>query len=364
VYCPLAGSGSILRRVVTNAKGHVALEPHAAPAPVYSRHGTLDPLCSRPQTREGLVKKPHCTSARAPSYCRAGKLDILEMAMELRLVVRGGLVSCSLARVATTHSTITSTSSCRLSVRRDRKVYSKMNIRALLKCPAQPRACRTLARQRASGWSGLDSDAPGVFAVIMSAKKNMPATGPTDNNAVNTSVTTPSTPPVFGQILGLTTARVKVVQLFPFNLHPGLSHFDCGRLHHPRDLPGALVLLVENLDVDMLDVATDVATNVEVPTLSVDDIGVVSNNLVGDEDVTGAANVTDDNNPTAQPAAVVALLLDLFAPARLSHTHLPHGRVSSTSSPSHSSQRLSNRFRRYHHCCQTQQRPSSAVRRI
>jgi hypothetical protein len=68
----------------------------------------------------------------------------------------------------------------------------------------------------------------------------------------------------------------------------------------------ALVLLVENLDVDMLDVATDVATNVEVPTLSVDDTGVVSNNLVGDEDVPGAANVTDDNNPTAQPAAVVA----------------------------------------------------------
>ena len=126
----------------------------------------------------------------------------------------------------------------------------------------------------------------------------------------------------------------------------------------------ALVLLVENLDVDMPDVAIDVATSVEVPTLSVDDTGVVSNNLVGDEDVPGAANVTDDNNPTAQPAAVVALLLDLFTPARSSHTHLPHGRVSSTSPPSHSSQRLSNRFRRYHHCCQTQQRPSSAARKL
>ena len=144
----------------------------------YSCHGTLDHLCRRPQTKEGLVKKPHCTSTRAPSYCRAGKLDILEMAIELRLVVRGGLVSCSLARVATAHSTTTSTSSCRLSVRRDRKVYSKINIRAFLKCSAQPRACHTLARQRASGWSVLISDAPGVFAAIMSAKKNMPATGP------------------------------------------------------------------------------------------------------------------------------------------------------------------------------------------
>jgi hypothetical protein len=48
----------------------------------YSCHGTLDPLYSRPQTREGLVKKPHCTPARAPSYCRAGKLAILEMAID------------------------------------------------------------------------------------------------------------------------------------------------------------------------------------------------------------------------------------------------------------------------------------------
>ena len=170
--------------------------------------------------------------------------------------------------------------------------------------------------------------------------------------------------PLSGCASGITTARVRVVQLFPFNLHPGLSHFDCGRLHQPRDLPGALVLRVENLDVDMPDVATDVATNVEVPTPSVDDTSVVSNNLVGDEDVPGAPNVTDDNNPTAQPPAVVAIPLDLFAPARSSHTHLPHGRISSTSSTSHSSQQLSIRSRRYHHCCQTQQRPSSAARKI